>query len=391
MTGLVDGAAFALDAPSHIPPIWGSHQEVLWSQGEPLMICGPQGVGKSTLAQRLILARLGIGDLNVLGRVVTPDPGRAVLLIAADRPNQIARSLRRMVTEHDRRALADLVVWRGPLPFDITTDTDRLLAMAQEVNAGTVVIDSLKDVALPLTEDRVGASVNIAIQKVIAAGIELVDTHHQRKATGENKKPNALADVYGSTWLTSGHGSVVLLWGEPGDPIVELIHLKQPGDTVGPLELVHDHLTGAIRAHERATITQILTDAGRGITVADAAIRMWGPGATRSQTEKTRRKLDGAVKAGHATRIDGAGQKDPAIYTVIDRDSQRDSPRTDHARSRTPANADHEPITPHHDPPVKGSDPLKGARAADRDSDREATPDEEDRYRRALALVEDVA
>jgi ATP-binding cassette subfamily B protein len=62
MSGLLNGATFALDAPKHIPPVWGADQEVLWSAGEPLMICGPQGVGKSTLTQRLILARLGIGD-----------------------------------------------------------------------------------------------------------------------------------------------------------------------------------------------------------------------------------------------------------------------------------------------------------------------------------------
>ncbi len=32
----------------------------------------------------------------------------------------------------------------------------------------------------------------------------------------------------GSTWLTSGLGSVIVLDGEPGDPTVELRHLKQP-------------------------------------------------------------------------------------------------------------------------------------------------------------------
>ena len=41
-------------------------------------------------------------------------------------------------------------------------------------------------------------------------------------------KPKRLADVYGSRWLTAGMGSVLLLWGEPGDLVVEVRHLKQP-------------------------------------------------------------------------------------------------------------------------------------------------------------------
>jgi hypothetical protein len=38
------------------------------------------------------------------------------------------------------------------------------------------------------------------------------------------------------TWLTSGAGSVILLNGQPGDPIVSLHHLKQPAAAVGPLQ-----------------------------------------------------------------------------------------------------------------------------------------------------------
>jgi hypothetical protein len=41
-------------------------------------------------------------------------------------------------------------------------------------------------------------------------------------------------DVYGSTWLTAGTGSVILLNGEPGDPIVIMHHLKKPVAEGGP-------------------------------------------------------------------------------------------------------------------------------------------------------------
>ncbi len=105
--------------------------------------------------------------------------------------------------------------------------------ISQWSEVSDVYIDALKDVAVKLTDDEVGSRVNAEIQEVIANGIELVADHHQRKASADNKKPRTLADAYGSVWLTAGCGSVLLLWGEAGDPIVELSHLKQPAGESG--------------------------------------------------------------------------------------------------------------------------------------------------------------
>ena len=54
-----DGATFILDAEEEVPSLWGRDGEVLWAAGEPLQIVGPQGVGKTTLAQGLGLHRPG--------------------------------------------------------------------------------------------------------------------------------------------------------------------------------------------------------------------------------------------------------------------------------------------------------------------------------------------
>ena len=48
-------------------------------------------------------------------------------------------------------------------------------------------------------------------------------TFHERKAGQDSKRHHALDDVYGSTWLTSGLGSVIAINGDPGDPTVELV------------------------------------------------------------------------------------------------------------------------------------------------------------------------
>ena len=132
----------------------------------------------------------------------------------------------------------------------------------------TVFVDSLKDVAVGLADDETGSNVNAEHQRLIAAGIELVPLHHQRKASGDNKKPKKLDDVYGSTFLTAGCGSVILLWGQAGDPIVELRHLKQPAGEVGPLTLIHDHARGEIHIHDPVDLTDLVWESG-GITAPE--------------------------------------------------------------------------------------------------------------------------
>ncbi len=318
----IDGATFILEAPENVPAIWGSGDQVAWSKGEPLILAGPPGVGKSTLAQQLALARCGVADdLSVLGMIVAPDD-RRTLYVAADRPRQIARSFRRMVTAKDKHRLsASLLVWSGPLPFSPVKEPATLAAWLSLHGVGTVVIDSLKDIAMPLSQDDVGSAVNLIFQHVIAQDIEVLALHHQRKATGENKKPTTLADVYGSGWITAGAGSVLLLWGQPGDPIVELTHLKQPALEIGPLAVVHDHLTGQSRLHEPVDLQAIVAAATNGgITAADAARRLFTVAdPDRNQIERARRRLGDLVARGQAVRVEGERSKDPVHFRPVER------------------------------------------------------------------------
>ena len=291
-----DGATFILDAEEEVPSLWGRDGEVLWAAGEPLQIVGPQGVGKTTLAQRLCLHRTGLCDGELLGMPVEVSAGRS-LYIAADRPRQAARSFRRMVAEADREALeTGLIVWRGPLPFDLgrCERGDFMYFISQWSEVSDVYVDALKDVAVKLTDDEVGSRVNAEIQEVIANDIEVVDDHHQRKASADNKKPRTLADVYGSVWLTSGHGSVLLLWGEAGDPIIELSHLKQPAGEVGPLTMLHDHAFGSVSLYEAKDLIELARTAlGDGLTARKAAEVTYGTESpTPNQVEKTRGKLN---------------------------------------------------------------------------------------------------
>jgi AAA domain len=315
----LDGAAFVFGEPEHVPTVWGSGQAVLWSAGEALWLVGPQGVGKTTVQQQLALRRAGVRTGGLLGYPVERDGGR-VLYLALDRPRQAARSFRRMVSQDDAATLAErLVVWRGPLPFDLVAEPERLAGFAREHDAGTLFIDAMKDAAMDLVKDEVGARVNHALQHAVADGIEVCAGHHQRKPQSDNRAPRALADVYGSVWLTAGAGSVVLLWGEPGDPVVELRHLKQPAEEVGPTRVVHDHGRGETTPFEAPELLELVAGTPGGVSAPDAARALFEVAKpTAAQTMKARRKLERLVEDGVADRLP-AQAPDPVRFAARER------------------------------------------------------------------------
>jgi hypothetical protein len=294
------GGDFILDYPPDPIPVWGAGNDVLWADGESLVIVGGQGTGKSTLAQQLTLGRCGIGEYSdLLGYPIMPD-GR-VLYLAMDRPRQIARSFRRMVGDAWREELNDkLTVWEGPPWMDLARNTNLLTVMAGTANAHTVIVDSIKDAALGLSDDEVGASWNRARQKCLRSGVQVAELHHHRKApNGGRNGRTTLDDAYGSTWITAGAGSVILLTGSAGDSIVGLHHVKQPANEIGPLQLVHDHQDGQTTVWHAADLVQIARTKPGGITAIEAAQALYETDKpTPNQREKARRKLDQLTKRG---------------------------------------------------------------------------------------------
>ena len=319
---LVDGASFILDIPAGVPALWGENENVLWPQGEPFLVCGPAGVGKTTLVQQLVLASVGVLDPELLGYPVTP--AERVLYLAMDRPAQASRSFARMVGEEHRQALGErLVVWKGPLDFSVQRNPEGIFEKARAAGASVVVIDSVKDLVAELEKSEPAAKVNAAMQMCVAADIEVVGIHHQRKQQTGAGKPTSLSDVYGSTWLTAGAGSVVLMWGDPGEPIVELSHLKQPVADVGPLHVLHDHINGRTTTERGFNLLTYMRMRGKGVSAQDVATARFGKAdPNRSQVEKARRQLESLTKRGLAHKTEGShvpGTAEiPAAYHLVD-------------------------------------------------------------------------
>lgn len=291
--GAVDGAAFILDQPVEIPALWGKGTQVVWAEGEALMIAGPQGLGKTTMAGQLVRALLGLGDGEVLGLPVAQVD--RVLYLGMDRPRQIARSLGRQFCGDDRDVLAArLVVRPGPPPTDLAANVGVLAAMAEDYDADVVFVDSLKDAAVGLSDDEVGARWNRARQHLLAAGRQLAELHHMVKRNAQGGAPTSVADVYGSTWLTSGCGSVVVLSGEPGDPVVAWRHVKQPIDEVGPWQLLHDPVAGVLTVEFEVDVLDLVRANGAdGLTAKDAAAAIFeNPRPSKAAVMKARRRLE---------------------------------------------------------------------------------------------------
>jgi len=316
------GGSFVLDAPPMPPAVWGAGQSVMWAQGEALMLCGPAGVGKTTVAVQLVAGRLGLVVDELFGLPIRPG-AHNVLYLAMDRPPQISRAMARLFNEDDRRALdAKLVVWKGPPPRDLARQPDILAQMCAKAKADTVVVDSLKDAATKLSDDEVGGGYNRARQRALVEGIEVLELHHQRKAGGDNKRPSKLDDVYGSTWLTAGAGSVVLLWGEPGDPVVELAHLKQPAEQLGPWTVVHNHDKGRSVIDQQPDVMTLVRYQGAvGMTAKLLAGTLFhGSGGTpsRGEVEKARRRLEGLERDGFLRSQEGVRGGAETVWWIDD-------------------------------------------------------------------------
>ena len=321
---LVLGGA-VLETPEAVDSIWGNGHQSIWPTGEPLILCGPEGVGKTTLAQQVTMKLAGIdGEALLLGFSVQGP--RRVLYLACDRPAQAMRSFARMVSEKDRAALDEyLVLWRGPLPFDLASEPGALLALARRAGCDAVILDSVKDVAADLSREETGLGLNRAFQTCCAEGVDVLALHHQRKAQAGAGKPNKLADVYGSRWLTAGAGSVVMLWGEAGDPVVDFTHLKQPDEPVGPFQIVHDHLAGTSSVVEHVDAYTIVMRSANGVTAQDVAKAIYGDDG-RNAKEKAKRQLDRLYGENKVHREDGTrggpGGSGSARYYPVARRSE---------------------------------------------------------------------
>lgn len=282
-----DGLAF-LERRAVGEPIWGQGKSALWPKNQGFMVFGDDGAGKSTLIQQVVLAAKGLRSPKVLDHPVAALDG-VVVYIAADRPANIQDSFGRMVDTTDRatarRFAESFRFWSGAVPF-LADDDPQAFAQwcidrANGEPVGMVVLDSVKDVLSDPASNLAGAQFNRMVQELIERGIEFGCCHHNRKSTGDNKKPKLLSDVFGSRFLTAGLGSVLNIWIPIADRTDrELSQLKAPyGAPVSRIDYANDSDTGTQKTNLDlgGQVTALLYKAAAdGLTDNELVFRLYG-------------------------------------------------------------------------------------------------------------------
>jgi replicative DNA helicase len=307
---LLDPGGVIFDRPATPEAVWGRGTQVIAARGEPTIIYGPTGLGKTTIIQRLLLSAIGVGPETVLEFPVRRINGK-ILYIAADRPAQAMQSLRRMVEPGDRHVLDERWLWDSRRTFRVSPDEpDRLLRLAETAGVELVAIDGVKDVLDGVISDEGGLAYNNTVQTCVANGVDVIAAHHPRKATSDGRGKLSLDDVYGSTWLTAGSGSVIALDGAAGEGVASWKQLKMPADQVGPFDIHIDYQTGSICTLGPRDLLAFLDERGSsGATTAEATRYATGK-EYPSETDKKRitRALQGHEKDGHVLKDPSPGQ-----------------------------------------------------------------------------------
>lgn len=308
---LVDGKTWLSEGPETIEAVWGDDTHVLAARLQPTMIAAAGGAGKTTLVQRLALGALGIdGFTTLLGLPVTPTTGK-VLYLAADRPEQARLSMRRMVTTVDAWDIVAkrLVVWPGPPPADVGRQPAMLRDLARLADATLTIPDSLKDMAMRLSTDEVGAIVNNAFQLVVADDRDLVVPHHVRKMRSDDPdRAVTIDDLFGSAWLFNGCGSVLYL--EQSAIDTALRQLKSPNGTSIEMRFTLNRHSGALDVGADDPLLAIVVAAGPdGISTTHVARVVFVKAKpTEAELERCRRRLKTLEQAGVIT-LEGSGRK----------------------------------------------------------------------------------
>lgn len=390
---IVNGWDFVTKTGAPKEPLWGTPEKTAWADGESLMTVGAPGVGKTTIAHQVVLARLG-STSTALGMPVAE--GGRILYLAMDRPKQIARALARGVTVADETRLRErLVVWQGPLPSTLDREPDLLAELAAAHGADTIIVDSLKDAVSTLVDDSLAVAYNNARSRALREGVQIMELHHQRKASAEaprGARPT-LDRVYGSTWLTSGAGSVLFITGEAGDPAVTIHHLKTPTGEIGPLDVLHDHTRGTTRVEDTLDPLTLLRAAGDGLTVKDLAAALTGEKKpTTAAIEKARRGLkelvDGGLAVEESGMAGGRGGGKATRYRHATHDLleglRRGSSAAAHQQVSAPPEQATIPVAPEPEPGASARNPVAAAAMARSSSYRSppsTEPGGEDRSR----------
>jgi hypothetical protein len=230
--------------------IWGVPEPggvMGWAENQGIIIAGPPGTGKSTIALQVILRRVGILGGDVLGMPVKVCKSPLTYL-ALDRADQIRQSVARMIPDDaDEEAIDRLLMIDNLPPMVDLRQPETFIAWLNETGSECVVMDSAKDLGFDLNDSSEGQAFNFLVQATLRAKIQVFILHHSRKVPRGDKKPLTLNDLHGSQWIAAGAGSVLMLDGVAGPDPKRLFHVKPLTVPMAPLAIGLDVESGEVQ------------------------------------------------------------------------------------------------------------------------------------------------
>ncbi len=160
-----------------------------------------------------------------------------------------------------------------PIPFDKPEGRRFLESHIDEYRPDLVVIDSFGKIAKKLQDDEYIREIFGYIARLRSKfECAFLLIHHNRKGSGDNKKPREQEDVYGSQYITSEPDSVLTLWQEPEDPnapievreVKNRLHVARVPFTINRVEHLGFNLGGDIE-----TTTINITSSKQSLEEAD--------------------------------------------------------------------------------------------------------------------------
>lgn len=196
-----------------------------------LLLTGHTGVGKSQfcgdLANHLVLGS------EFLGREVTQS--HRVLFVSLEMGLVELKWLRSHQTKYlndDELALLEKNLKFLPVGYPIYYNRDEnrraLEELIQKGNFEVVIFDSLGSMTEQELSKETDAKLLMDWNDHLRAelGISTVIIHHHRKAQSGNKRPNSIADIYGSHYFTARASSVMTLWDPKRSGTIEVSFQK---------------------------------------------------------------------------------------------------------------------------------------------------------------------
>ena len=224
--------------------------EDLLERGGFGMVAGNPGVGKTQLTLQMgISCALGI---PFLGWEI-PRPLKVVFLSLEMSQVALKKFLDTISNGYDASQHAILqenfylVPLGEALPVAKRGGLDFLENLLSEIQPDIVLVDSLNKISKGvLNEESVNELNRILIRVRNKFGCAFQFVHHNRKASGDNKKPKSLDDVYGSIYIAAEMTNVMILWHDVDMPknIVEAIPVKSRlSELRDPFMMTRDPLT----------------------------------------------------------------------------------------------------------------------------------------------------